>query len=108
MASVSKPRLPYKPEFSGSAGSLAQIYDIVERGNIRIVHIRGFDANGVLQCELRSHGLSDEHYSTISYVWNPETSIWYTRPTQRGKPISINGRIVSVRDKIADILCLMQ
>lgn len=108
MTSILTPRLPYKPHFSGSAGSLARIYGIVDRGHIRTVHIEGFDANGVLQCQLRVHGLSDEHYSTISYVWNPETSIWYNRPTQRGKPISINGKIVSVRDKIADILCLMQ
>jgi hypothetical protein len=94
MTSIPTPRLPYRPQFSGSTGSLAQVYDIV--------------ASGVLQCQLRSHGLSDERYSTISYVWNPETSIWYSRPAQRGKPISINDKIVSVRDKIADILCLMQ
>ncbi|KAH7389332.1 heterokaryon incompatibility protein-domain-containing protein [Phaeosphaeria sp. MPI-PUGE-AT-0046c] len=107
MTSSTGPRLPYKPQSSGAAGSLAHIYDNVDRGCIRIVHIKGFDEAGVLQCQLRSHGLADEYYATISYVWNPETSIWYSRPSQRGKPISINSQVVSVRDKIAEILCLM-
>lgn len=68
MTLISKLRLPYEPHFSGLAGPLARIYDNVDRGSIRIVHIEGFDETGILQCQFRGHRLSDGDNVTISYV----------------------------------------
>jgi hypothetical protein len=108
MTSTSRPRLPYKVKIHDDPTPLASVYSPLQSGFIRVVHILGFAANGLLDCQLRTQHLNEGPYTAISYTWNPETSIWYSRPTQKGKLIRINNSLVSVRDKVADLLCLMQ
>jgi hypothetical protein len=104
-------RLPYSPHGGQSSRPLAEVYSPVQRGYIRVVHIQGFDDDGLLVCSLDTQALTDEAaapYTAISYTWSEGTSIWYGKPRTKDKPIKVNGIVVSVRSKIADILCLAQ
>lgn len=102
------PRLPYEPEFCGKSLPLANIYSRVQEDSIRVIRIQGFGGKGLLKCRLETQGLEQGPYTAISYTWNPNASVWYQPPSKDGKLVRINGQVVSIRDKVADILCLMQ
>ena len=107
MTSGALPQLPYQPRYNGPVTPLANIYSSVGRGSIRIVRILGFDSSGLLECQLQVVEITTQPYTAISYTWNPNASVWYDPPSKNGKPIRIGTTVVSVRDKVADILCLM-
>jgi len=102
------PRLPYIPRTTEDSVGLPSLYTDVQHGFIRVVKIGVFGQDGLLMCKLNIQKLNHEPYTAISYTWNPETSVWYGNPVMQMKPIRLNGHVVLVRHKIADILCLMQ
>jgi hypothetical protein len=108
MAKSSPSRLPYTSKTKEHPVSLSSLYSRVQNGSIRVVKTRGFDQNGLLECDLSIQELNREPYTAVSYTWDPDTSIWYGSPTVQTKPIKLNNCIVSIRHKVADILCLMQ
>jgi len=108
MADPLSPRLPYEPDFGHASVPLSNIYEPVPKGFIRTVRILGFGARGLLRCRLQSQRFDRHPYAAISYTWNPDAGAWYHPPSKKDKPIRVNGKVVTVREKVVDILCLMQ
>lgn len=106
-------QMPYSPTADGSQVvlSIDTIYGTpVSQGQLRLLHLEGFDGLGVLHCSFRPYELLDPQtpaYIATSYTWNPEERVWYGVYDTSPKPVTINGQIIQISDKVANIMSLM-
>lgn len=107
--------MPYLPRVAYEPALLATVYEPLEPGEMRLLQLYGHDEQGVLLCTL-SHvsldrsiaGEDDEGtYTAISYTWNIHDRIWYGVYSTEPKPVFIDGKLVLISDKVANILSLM-
>jgi hypothetical protein len=100
---------PYKPTYGGDPPLLheAGIYRPLRASQLRLIRLQDFQ-NGLLVCQLeheeRREGVG---YSAISYVWDKSTSIWYQGADNEARPVIVNGTVVLVPEKPANILAYM-
>lgn len=105
--------MPYSPELDGSheIHSIDTIYGTpVSEGQLRLLHLEGFEDSGVLRCSFRSYDLVGDQnpaYIATSYTWNPQERVWYGVYDTAPKPVMINGQITQISDKVANIMSLM-
>lgn len=105
--------MPYCPKVDGSIEiqSIDTIYGTpVSDGQLRLLHLEGFDDSGVLQCRFQPYdlvGAQTPAYIATSYTWNPEERVWYGVYDTAPKPVMINGQVTQISDKVANIMSLM-
>ncbi|KAI0437990.1 heterokaryon incompatibility protein-domain-containing protein [Xylaria telfairii] len=100
---------PYqpKPENGQHASELNTIYKPVTAGEFRVLNVEGRDSQGYLVTSLHCQPLrSPVPFAAISYTWNEQDRLWYGEYDSCPKPIRINGALVLVADKVANILSL--
>ncbi|KAI0183359.1 heterokaryon incompatibility protein-domain-containing protein [Xylaria flabelliformis] len=105
----SLPELPYEPklQYDQSISGLDNIYKPVGAGEFRVLNVEGRDSQGCLVVSLHCQPLqSPPPFAAISYTWNEQDRLWYGEYDARPKPIRINGELVLVSDKVANILSL--
>jgi hypothetical protein len=105
--------LPYDPKvnFKGPLPALASVYTPLGKVEYRLLQVSGFDHYGILRCTLHNMPFEMDttpSYTAISYTWDEAERIWYGEYNMSEKPVRINGTAVSVRNKVANILCLAQ
>ena len=103
--------MPYCPSvrFDGQLPPTATIYHYLDPNEFRLLEVHGYDHCGILHCSLRHLPFEKAEissYAAISYTWNPRDKLWYSDYDDSEKPIRINGVVVLVADKVANIICL--
>lgn len=101
--------IPYRPLHNSDASSLSNsaLYQSLSPAHFRLLRLEGFTVQGVLECFFQCTPLSDPgEYSATSYTWNETEHIWYGDHDPSPKPIWVDGTLVKVSDKVANILCL--
>jgi hypothetical protein len=108
-SNASCPELPYQPKLqhAENVSELNTIYRPVTVGEFRLLKVESCDSQGCLVTSLRCQPLqSPPPYVAISYTWNEKDRLWYGEYDSHPKPIRINGALVLVPDKVANILGL--
>ncbi|KAK3707026.1 hypothetical protein LTR37_012358 [Vermiconidia calcicola] len=107
------PNMPYCPrvQFGSQLPTLESIYKPLGQDGFRLLQLLGYDDYGILRCSLQHARFQDDTtlpYSAISYTWSEAGKIWYGDYDTSQKPIRINGAVVLVSHKVANIGCLAQ
>lgn len=108
-------RMPYRPSVVDEPSKLYKIYQPLHPDEIRLLQLTEHDESGVLLCNLQYvcidavAGLEDAKvpYTAISYMWDIEDRVWYGHYSTEPKAIYVDGELVMVSDKVANILSLM-
>lgn len=103
-------QMPYQPKIAASGPFIGDsgIYRFLAPTQIRLIEINSLDNRGALHCRLQYvERASPRTYTAVSYAWALEESIWYGKPHGRDLPLYMDGKLVNVREKAANILSLM-